>query len=65
MFLRTLRQRTRKMGRNNVAMWMTAPLEDLLITLKVVALEKVSFSDTQNPKTVCWHIGSGWQPLSA
>ena len=32
---------------------MTAPLQDLLITVEVVALEKVSFSDTQNPKTVC------------
>ena len=32
---------------------MTAPLQDLLITVKVVALEKVSFIDTQNPKTVC------------
>ena len=32
---------------------MTAPLQDLLITVKVVPLEKVSFSDTQNPKTVC------------
>ena len=32
---------------------MTAPLEYLLITVKVVALEEVSFSDTQNPKTVC------------
>ena len=32
---------------------MAAPLQDLLLTLKVVALEEVSFSDTQNPKTVC------------
>ena len=32
---------------------MTAPLQYLLITVNVVALEKVSFSDTQNPKTVC------------
>ena len=29
---------------------MGAPLQYLLITVKVVALEKVSFSDTQNPK---------------
>ena len=28
-----------------------APLEEILITMKVVALEKVAFSDTQNPKT--------------
>ena len=31
---------------------MTAPLHNLSITLKVVALEKVSFSDTQNPRIV-------------
>ena len=28
-------------------------LQNSSITVKVVALEKVSFSDTQNPKTVC------------
>ena len=32
---------------------MVQPLQYLLITVKVVALEKVSFSDTQNPKAVC------------
>ena len=32
---------------------MTAPLQYLLTTVVVVPLEKVSFSDTQNPKTVC------------
>ena len=32
---------------------MAAPLQYLLITVKKVALEKVSFSDTQNRKTVC------------
>ena len=32
---------------------MTASLEDLLITVKVLALEEVSLSDKQNPKTVC------------
>ena len=31
---------------------MAAPLQYLLITVKVVALEKVSFRDTQNPMTV-------------
>ena len=31
---------------------MTEPLQYLLITVKVVALEKISFSNTQNPKTV-------------
>ena len=30
---------------------MTPPLQYLLITLDVVALEKVCFSDKQNPKT--------------
>ena len=30
---------------------MTEPLEYLFITVKVVVLEKLSFSDTQNPKT--------------
>ena len=32
---------------------MTAPLSNLLITVNVVPLEKVCFTDTQNPKTVC------------
>ena len=32
---------------------MAAPLQYLLITVKVVAMKKVSFSDKQNPKTVC------------
>ena len=41
------------MGRNTVAILMTAPLEALSIIVKVVALEKVSFSNTQNPNTVC------------
>ena len=41
------------MGRNTVAILMTAPLGALSIIVKVVALEKVSFSDTQNPNTVC------------
>ena len=41
------------MGRKTVAISMVEPLKYLLITVKVVALEKVSFSDTQNPKAVC------------
>ena len=32
---------------------MAAPLRYLLITVKVVAFEKVAYSDTQNRKTVC------------
>ena len=31
---------------------MTAPLKNLLMTVKTVALEKVSFSDTQNSQAV-------------
>ena len=32
---------------------MAAPLQYILITVNVVVLENVSFSDTQNPKAVC------------
>ena len=32
---------------------MAAPLQYSLITVNVVALEKVFFSDKQNPKIVC------------
>ena len=41
------------MRRETVAISMAEPLQYLLITVKVVALQKVSFSDTQNPKAVC------------
>ena len=41
------------MGRHTVAVLIAARLACLLITVKVVALEKVSFSDTQNAKVVC------------
>ena len=40
------------MRRNTVAISMTAPLQYLLTTVMVVALEKVSFTDTQNSKPV-------------
>ena len=40
------------MGRNNVGISIRAPLQYLLITVKVVALEKVAFSDIQNSKAV-------------
>ena len=40
------------MRRNTVGLRMAEPLQYLLITLKVVALKKVSFNDTQNPNTV-------------
>ena len=52
-FQRPLGQTTRQMGQHTVAIWMAAPLQDLLITVKVVSLEKVSFSDTKNPNAVC------------
>ena len=41
------------MGQNTVVILMAVPLQYLLITVKVVALEEVSFSDTQNPNAVC------------
>ena len=41
------------MVQQTVAIRMAAYLQYLLITVKVVALGKVSFSDTQNPKAVC------------
>ena len=41
------------MGGNTVAIMIAAPLQYLLITVKVVALEKVCFSDTENPNTAC------------
>ena len=53
MFQRTFRQTTRQFDRNTVAISMAEPLQYFLITVKVVALEKVSFSDIQNLKTVC------------
>ena len=40
------------MGRNFFAIYMAAPLKYLLITVMLVALEKVSFSNGQIPKTV-------------
>ena len=40
------------MRRETVAISMAEPLQYLLITVKVVAIEKVSFSDTQNLKAV-------------
>ena len=41
------------MGQHTIPMLMAAPLQYQLNTVKVVAFEKVSFSDTQNPKSVC------------
>ena len=44
---------------------MTAALQYLLITVMVVVLEKLSFSDTQNSKAVCYLIDSRGEALSA
>ena len=41
------------MGQHPAAIRKAVHLQNLLITVKVVPLEKVSFSDTQNPKAVC------------
>ena len=60
-----LDRQQRKWVENTVALWMAEPLQYFLITVKVVALEKVCFSDKQNPKALCWHIDSQWQTLSA
>ena len=53
MFQRTLRETARQIRRNTVAILIAEPLRYLLITVKVAALEKLSFTDTQNPKSVC------------
>ena len=49
----TLRKTTRQMGRNTLAISIVAPLHYLLFTVKLIALEKVPFSDTKNPKAFC------------
>ena len=53
MFQKTLRQTTRQIAQNTVPIRIAAPLQYLLITVKVVGMEKVSSSDKQNPKAVC------------
>ena len=53
------------MVRNTVGIWIAARLHYLLVTVKLTALERVLFSDTQNPKPVSYHIDSQWQTLSA
>ena len=52
MFQRTLRKRTWQIGRKNEPIGMTESLQDLSITVKVLALEEVSLSDKHNAKTV-------------
>ena len=41
------------MGQHAGAILMATPLQYQLNTVKVVAFEKISFSDTQNSKAVC------------
>ena len=53
MFQKTIRPTTPQNGRKCLAISMPAPLEQLLVTVEVVSLEKVYFSDTQNPETFC------------
>ena len=52
MFQRTLRQTTPQMVQHTIAILMAAFLQYQLNTVKVVAFEKFSFRDTQNPKAV-------------
>ena len=40
------------MGRNIFVIWIAARLHYLLITVKVIEFENVSFSDTESPKAV-------------
>ena len=49
----SLLQTTREMVREILAILMTAPLQNLLNALKLVALEKVAFRDTEISKAVC------------
>ena len=49
MFQRTFRQARGQMGQKTAAIEIAEPLEYLLITVKLIALEKVCFSDTENP----------------
>ena len=53
------------MVQKTVAIWIAAPLEYLLITVKIVPLEKLSVSEIQNPKADSQHIDSRWEALSA
>ena len=53
------------MGGKTFAILIAGPLHYLLITVKVIAFENVSFSDTQNPKAVPQHIDSRCEALSA
>ena len=41
------------MGQNTFGIWIAARLHYLLITVKVIEFENVSFGDTENPKAVC------------
>ena len=43
---------------------MGEPFQYLLVTVKVVSLEKIDFSETQSPKTGCSDIDSRRKALS-
>ena len=49
-------KKTWQMRRNTVAISTTEPLQYLLITVEIITLENVSFSDIKNRKTVCLQI---------
>ena len=53
------------MGQHTVAILIAACLHYLVITVKLTALDRDFFSDTQNPKALSYHIDSPWQTLSA
>ena len=50
----TLQPTTWQMGQNTAAIWTTATLQYLLITVDVIMLEKAAFSVIQNPKSVSY-----------
>ena len=52
MLQRTLREATWQTGRDFVAIYMSARLKYLFITMKLVALEKVSFGNREFSETV-------------
>ena len=54
-----------KNGANIIAFWTTPPLPYLLVTVKVIELEKISFSAMQNLKTVFQHIDCRSQQFSS
>ena len=64
-FKGSLERQHGKWDLNTLGVWKAAPFQYLIITVKVIALTEVSFSDTQYPTTVCEHTDSPWQALGA